>query len=398
MAIARASVLGIHYQRPPEIGTPLTESIRASGIQWIKGIDPEQWPAAPGDLFPRQRVLARLWIGGDAIEHAYMRDGARGAEAYFARVRDRLARLRDGGCLDWAGPNEPHPGLEGNDPTVFEAFWRRLVELYHGQGGHPWTWSFGMGWPQLELVHHHARSIQEAIQAGGGLEVHEYGAPSVSDGGGFWTLRILRILDRLYSAGLARGRSRWVLVGECGIAWAVISGNPDVGWRAYPGHVYPPQHGLGYGVMDEERYWRQMSWLDDQYGMIPEIDGATPFVSRPNQDWITFDWHDSLIQQSIAKHGNPVWSDDEIGAVISDRLQSWVLPLNPAAALYRAARARDVALMPASPEVPGPQLLPDLPANTIAQAFRKDQEWQHIAWTRIGEWAPAQVRWVRRRN
>jgi hypothetical protein len=100
----------------------------------------------------------------------------------------------------------------------------------------------------------------------------------------------------------------------------------------------------------------------------------------------------------------PEMAEDRIGSWVSDFLQDHVLPLNSNAALYKAAKLKNPRLTPASDEVRPAELpitLPDtLPADIVCQVFRDplDDTWQDIAWTRIGEWAPAQIRWIRRRN
>jgi hypothetical protein len=230
-----------------------------------------------------------------------------------------------------------------------------------------------------------------AIEAGGGLDVHEYGAPSVMDGDGWWTGRIVNTLKELYAAGLPTGCRDWVLVGECGITWALI-GQPDMGWKYRPDWVYPPQFGLPQGIMDEERYWRQMSWLDDQYAAIPEIVAATPFLSIPYQDWATFDWGQVFLDRSAAKYltapeppPQPP-TDEELG----DAMQAHVVPLNPDAALEKAAAARGIGLLPASDEV--------IIDGYVVQAFRTDQDRgkQYIAKVPIGDWG--NITWWTRTN
>lgn len=119
----------------------------------------------------------------------------------------------------------------------------------------------------------------------------------------------------------------------------------------------------------------------------------------------------SVVRELAALHGielppeePPTMNEDEIGAWVSDLMQEHILPLNPAAALYKAAKIRNPALTVASDECRPHELgieLPDgLPDDLVCQAFRNplDDTWQEIAWTRIGQWAPEQVRWVRRRN
>jgi hypothetical protein len=88
-----------------------------------------------------------------------------------------------------------------------------------------------------------------------------------------------------------------------------------------------------------------------------------------------------------------------ISETIATEIQRFVVPLNKEAALYKAAKLRNPNLAPASDEVPGIKLDPTLD-NIVAQVFRDptDDAWQEIAWTVIGEWAPEQIRWIRKAN
>jgi hypothetical protein len=298
------SKLAVHFQGPPERDTEATELIRASQIQWVKGIDPDSWAENP---FPNQRVLARLWIGGDSTEHTYMAQRIAGAEAYFALLKPRYEKLKAMGIYDVAGPNEPHP--DGGNYLDYEAFELRWAQIVAAYGMRPWVWSIGVGWfpgPAGFAV----GSIQAAYDAGGGFEVHEYGAPAVMDGGGWWTLRIKKTLAELYAAGLTGCR---VFVGECGIDGGVIDWNSAQfagkkrrrGWRDWADWAYTGEQCCGLPsphVMDRELYWAQMSWLDDRYCEIPEVVAASPFVTCPNADWVDFDWDGEMIRRTAAKY------------------------------------------------------------------------------------------------
>ena len=332
-----ASKLGIHFITPPELGKTITDAIRNSPMRWVKGLNVDHWPSTAAEMFPDQRVICRMYKLGDAGEHALMRQGAAGADEYFRIHRDRIIKARDGGCVDFEGPNEPHPGLGDNDPRALEAFWLRLIDLYAGVGVRPWAWSFGVGWPADNMAHYHVESIRRARDAGGGLAVHEYGAPGIMDGKGYRLLRILKTLTELEAAGLDISPPDWVAVTEMGIAWGSVpdAGYPDKGWQWWPGKeqgqnqwVYPPEYGLGYGVMDEERYWRHISDADDHYCRIPQVACATPFTTCPTEDWGTFDFGEGLVLRACEKHAQHTWTDAEIGAAIAEGIQRIVLPLN----------------------------------------------------------------------
>jgi hypothetical protein len=374
----KGSTFGVHFQTPPELNSEPTEMIRKSAMRVIKGIDPDAWPSTPRELFPKQRVLARLWRGRDAQDHELMRKGAAGADEYWLDVGPRFLRLAEGGCLDWLGPNEPHPSLEPDGPAAMEAFWVRLVELMAAAGGRPWAWSFGVGWPDRECAKDHLGSIAAAIRAGGGLEVHEYGCPSVMDGDGWWTLRIRRTIAELYAAGLPPAED-WVIVGECGITWGLLKNQPDKGWQSRPSWVYPAQFGLPQGGMTEERFWRQMAWLDDEYRKLPEILAMTPFVTNPNSDWSTFDWGSALIARSIVKlaASSGIGVEEEL----AERMQAQLIPQNPGAAFYTYGRAR--GWEPISVERD----------ETVAGIAYRCQSWftpatmmQHLVFCEVGNW------------
>ena len=88
-------------------------------------------------------------------------------------------------------------------------------------------------------------------------------------------------------------------------------------------------------------------------------------------------------------------TDAELERILGDELQLYIVPLNPDAALEKAAARR--GLLPASDEVRkavgG--------AVWVAQAFRKPTDaltTQHLVRTREGEWAEGDMRWWIRNN
>ncbi len=296
------SKLGVHYQGPAELGTEATELVRNSRIQYVKAIDPDNWHAPASEMFPRQRVVARLWIGGDALEGNYMYRGVEGAEAYFALLKQRYMRLKAHGVWGVLGPNEPHPWTI-DELNRHAAFWKRWAALVGPMGLRPFILSAGVGWPDYSQVPTYCEAVTVAMGFDGGVELHEYGAPSVMDGGGHWTLRYRKFVQLL-------GLRPPIIIGECGIDGGVIpwsqgewaSKRPRKGWQDWKDWVYPPQYGLPQSVMDEERYWRQLSAYDDELCKDDYVLTATPFVTCPNSDWATFDVPGSLIRRIAAKH------------------------------------------------------------------------------------------------
>jgi hypothetical protein len=374
------SKLGVHYQNNPELGTEATEVVRGSRIGWVKGIDPDYWPTPAAEMFPGKRVVARLWIGGDAIERNYVLRGSQGANDYVNRLAPRYSRIASEGVRDVLGPNEMHP--DAGSILAHVAFWQRWAErMVTEYGLRPWFGSFGVGWPGEGQIREYAGVARYCAQHGGGMEVHEYGAPSVLDGNGWYTLRYRRTIAELSFEAP-------VLVGECGIDWGV-TGQKPTGWQSHQGYVYPEQYGLPQGVMNEERYWRQLSAYDDELCRDGYVVAATPFVTCPTADWKTFDVGGSLLKRIAAKHGSAPEPPVDIEQQIGEAMQAHIIPLNPNAALEKAGAA--LGLLPASSEVR------DV-AGYVAQAFRSpgEREWQHIAYCIDGDWA--KVTWFRREN
>ena len=375
------SKIGIHFQYVPELGTEATELVRGSSIKWVKGINPDHWHAPAREMFPGKRVLGRFWIGGDNIERdQYVLRGAQGATDYMNMLAPRYAKSKADGCLDWLGPNEMHP----NPETIAQHvdFWQRWAQLIvERYGARPWFGSFGVGWPNIGQIIAYRDVAVYCASKGGGMEVHEYGAPSVLDGDGWWTLRYRRTIAEL-------GFEVPVIVGECGIDWGV-TGQPPTGWNSHKAWVYPAQHGLPAGIINEDRYWRQLSAYDDELLNNDYVLAATPFVTCPGPDWATFDFGGSLIRRAVAKHNTGGMPPATLEQQIGDAVQAYIIPLNPNAALEKAGAA--LGLLPASDEVR------DV-AGYVAQAFRSpgEREWQHIAYCADGDWG--NVKWFKRAN
>ncbi|MGB2984388.1 MAG: hypothetical protein WBE26_00780, partial [Phycisphaerae bacterium] len=120
------SKLTWHFQhiRPDEV----VEIAANSAAEWVKGMHLPEGE----NPFPGKKVIGRVWIGGDGVEGEYIRQGAAGADAYFARVLPFYQNRPYAHC--WEGPNEPQPMSEQWFRSVFAEFEVRRVHLLHGHG------------------------------------------------------------------------------------------------------------------------------------------------------------------------------------------------------------------------------------------------------------------------
>jgi hypothetical protein len=283
------SKLCAHCQNPAERNTEATETVRAGAFAWVKGIDPDHWHCTPAEMFPGKRVLARLYPqGGDGWEHQFMAQGEQGAQDYALLMAPRYDKLLQGGCYDVEGPNEPHPNV--NNWRAYCDFEQRWVQIMALNGLRPWVWSFGVGWPGLAAagdavtVGMLAGPMMAAAIAGGGVALHEYGAPTMQSGGGWWTLRYRRMLAELQPNHVP------IIISECGIDGG-LAGNPRMGWKRYA---------------NVEQYRAQLAWYDDEICKDADVLAATVFTTCPTGEWATFNVNGEMLKWMAAHYNDDV--------------------------------------------------------------------------------------------
>lgn len=386
-------ILALHLQRNAELGSEPTETIRASNIPRFKAMDVDAWGHPPNVMFPGKEITVRLHFGGsdgDKREHELMRQGAAGAREYIRLMQARIDKCIAGGIRHFEGPNEIHPNDSDNPWDVFLAFQWELARYYVGRGCHYWALSLGVGWfPNIADIVRFKHLLLYCAEHGGGLAVHEYGCPSVLDGGGWWTMRIRKTLDALYDAGVPRGAIP-VKITEAGITWA-LRGDADTGYNSHSGWVYPAENGLPAGIMTRERVFRQMLAYEARLlAEVPEVIEVDWFTTLPFDDWITFDVNTTMVGWVCALYDDYTPEPPaDIQQAIGDAIQAHIIPLNPNAALEKAGAA--LGLLPASDEVR------DV-SGYVAQAFREpgQEQWQFIGYCKDGDWG--NVTWFRRAN
>jgi len=131
--------------------------------------------------------------------------------------------------------------------------------------------SFSVGWPDINT----AKDVGAGLAACDYWSVHEYSAPSMYDGDGWYTLRYRKTVTELKAAGFP---IRPLIITECGIDGGVI-GRPKTGWKSFVG---------------EEEYLNQLKWYDSELMRDEYVKAATIFVGGPNQDWTDFEVTESL--------------------------------------------------------------------------------------------------------
>ena len=320
------SKLNPHFQRIPE-----QLKVLWTGCQneWYKVVIPPI-----DDPFPGKRGIGRPWIGGDDVENEYIRDGAVGAERYFARLKEfYLARPY---IWAWESPNEPHPMGDPAFRALLGAFLVRWIELMHGIFRRTVIWCFSVGWVDVpeDILDFVPASLMTDYAA-----LHEYGAPTMQTEQGWHCLRYRRTVQALKDA---EQRVPPLLITECGIDGGVLTPpQAKTGWKAY--------------ARDEEDYMGQLAWYDRELCQDDYVEAAFIFTSGPEAGWVNFDVNETLTKKLVA-HINSASQPPSVAGPLTDAekttLRLFFGTAVPATLKDAIARGREfVGEVPGSPNL-----------------------------------------------
>lgn len=231
------------------------------------------------DAFPQKRTVARIWVGGDGIEHRYIDQGASGAALYYTNLLPYYNKLR-GKVYAIEGPNEPMSGSPAERANLV-AFTTRWVELMHAgsvtRGYKCVGGNFPVTWPQAEDPAT-IRELAPLFQATDYLGLHQYRKGDMRLDAEWFTLKHRMLANTLKGLNV---RMPPVFLGEYGIdGGATKPGEPQLvgkGWKAQN----PP--------VSWEQYFEQLKWGDAELAKDDIVVAAFIFTSAPTQDWATFD-------------------------------------------------------------------------------------------------------------
>lgn len=275
------TVLTLHIQRRDYPGWLRDSMARLAGrVGWVVAIDPPPYV----NPFPQQKMACRLWIGGDAVEKQYIDQGARGATAYYERIRADLDQRRY--VEAFLGPNEPNVATAAARSRLTE-FYVRLAGHYHADGrklaGPVWSvgWPGGTadqeGMPWTECIHRDTLQMLPLFDAVDYGCSHNYGkrAGAAWTEMDAWTLRFRHVFDALRNAG------------QRVPPWLITEGGLDIGgdkatsgWR-------------GPGGPSEQQYADECIFAARQVAQYPEVECYALFTALPT-DWVSFDITESL--------------------------------------------------------------------------------------------------------
>ena len=267
--------------------------IERSGVEWIKWVDPpEQGYLVRASLdgsdeelrevraalaVVRAATVGELKIIGrtyepDGVSNGRVWQGANGAKSWFNQWLPFYASRPWVHC--WEGPNEPQPMRDQAFRARLNDFTVELARLMHGAGLRLVGMNWGVGWPDIG----HAPEMGQGVQACDYLGLHEYCAPAMWDGDGWYTLRYRRTVQELTQAGYIVPP---IIIGECGIDGGVlVPPQPKTGWRTH--------------CASREEYVRQLGWYSWELDQDAIVQAATIFTV------CDFDWFDFRVDEALA--------------------------------------------------------------------------------------------------
>ena len=272
MAAAQAIVpskLSWHFQF---LGTAVDAIAAASGASYIKVMDPPET-----NPFPGKQVIGRTYLD-DGQSNALVAQGAAGADAWFERFWPIYTSRAY--VTWWEGPNEPQDIYNQTFRKALVAFTLRLTERLHSIGRKIVALNLSVGAPDI-LEFMDFKGLAGKVDAVG---LHEYSAPTMQSGAGWYCLRYRKYKAAWATAGL---KFPPVLITECGIDGGVLNPpRPRTGWKSYA---------------SREAYLAQLQWYDAELAQDAEVLAATIFTSGPDGVWTDFDF-DADLSRRLAAH------------------------------------------------------------------------------------------------
>ncbi len=281
------SKLGVHVVRNNHPN--IMEFVRRAQPAVMKGVDDLGFLEEVKEASPRTITIGRL----TEKNQAYEENPEEAARDFVGR---QLQQYLANPYIDyWEGWNEPDPNLERMD--WFARFEAERVRQLAQHGLKAAVGGFATGVPELDEFVLFLPAIEAAIEHGGILSLHEYGAPDM----------MFLYGDPLpgYPAYPDRGsltfRYRWyyreileprglelpLIISEAGID-GIIGGRPGpngIGWSDFSD--YWVQQGLGNSGV--EAFINQLNWYDNGVRQDGYVIGFTVFTAGGIAQWKEYD-------------------------------------------------------------------------------------------------------------
>lgn len=285
--VVTGSKLSIHVIRNND--RDIMEFVRQAQPSTLKVVDDLGFTTDVKEVSPNTIIVGRV----DQLDQHYAGIPEEAARAYVQRhLRKYLA---NSGVDYWEGWNEPDPNLE--NMGWYARFEQERVREMARYGLKTAVGGFATGTPEVNEFALFLPAIETALQFGGILTLHEYGAPE---------------MNYLYGAALPgypaypdRGaltfRYRWfyrellepaglvipLVITEAGID-GIIGNRPGpsgYGWADF--QEYGVQR--GWGANGTDSFMNQLAWYDRGVRQDPYVLGFTVFTAGPIGHWRNYD-------------------------------------------------------------------------------------------------------------
>jgi hypothetical protein len=222
------------------------------------------------------KVIGRTFMP-DSDSNALIWQGAAGADSWFNGWWPTY--WANPHVWAWEGPNEPQPMADANFRVKLDLFTSRLADLMQNAGLRLVGHNFGVGWPDIGHGPQFAASITKLHDYGFYLGLHEYSAPAMWDGVGFYCLRYRNLMQELQGAGVPIPQ---IVIGECGLDGGVISPPPPyVGWKTLCNN-------------DPACYIEQLLWYETELRKDAEVECASIFTAGAYDPWYDFEMEEGI--------------------------------------------------------------------------------------------------------
>lgn len=289
------SKAGLHVTRN---ASPLIlEYVKAAQPAVVVSIDDFSWLEEVKRVSPKTVTLGRM------IEKEQTMAGDP-AEAARAFVTLRAGKYLANPAVDfWLGWNEPGVSQPW-EMAWYAAFEAERVVALSELGLKAAVGNFSTGTPEADRFLDFIPALQATRQHGGILALHEYSAPTLSDGveagipglegaggRGALTLRYRYWYDHYLRA---RNLALPLVITEAGIDGGVLREQKAIlkGFRDFDIAMYGPEDSP---TPSADSYIQQLSWYDDELRRDPYVLGFAIFnVGDTTGEWASFDITDDL--------------------------------------------------------------------------------------------------------
>lgn len=282
------SKLGVHVVRNNNAN--IMEFVRKAQPAVMKGVDDLGFLEEVKQVSPRTITIGRL----TARDQTYVGEPEETARDFVAY---QLEQYLANPYVDyWEGWNEPDPNLDRMD--WYARFEAERVRLLAQHGLKAAVGGFATGVPEMDEFELFLPAIETAIEHGGILSLHEYGAPDMMFLYGDPLPGFPTYADR----GPLNFRYRWyyrdileprglvlpLVISEAGIDGIIGLGRPGPGGHGWADFSdYWVQQGLGGSGV--EAFINQLNWYDNGVREDGYVIGFTVFTAGGIAQWKEYD-------------------------------------------------------------------------------------------------------------